>query len=154
MGREAYHGALQDAIGGRIRILMVLVECFKNERFCGQLKRMKVSLLVGNEAHCISEWGHSFRPDYLKTSICQKEFNISQVLLMVTATLKEVEDMYEKFAVAQYLVSRGVAARAYHTGMQIEQREEIQNRFMGGDLNTVVATSPLVWASTSATSAR
>ncbi len=35
---------------------------------------------------------------------------------------------------------QGVAARAYHTGIQIEQREEIQNRFMGGNLNTVVAT--------------
>ncbi len=197
MGREQYHAALQDAIGGRIRILMVSVERFKNERFRGQLKRMRVSLLVVDEAHCISEWGHNFRPDYLKIPIYQKEFHIPQVLLLTaTATPRVVEDMCAKFgvarenvvstgfyrenlhlrvasapedrkgevlletlkaephgpaivyvtlqktaeSVAQYLVTRGVEARAYHAGMQTEQREEVQNRFMGGELDTVVAT--------------
>jgi len=197
MGREAYQAALQGAVRGRIRILMVSVERFKNERFRGQLKRMQVSLLVVDEAHCISEWGHNFRPDYLKIPIYQKEFGIPQVLLLTaTATPRVVEDMSAKFGivrrnvfatgffrsnlhlrvrsvpkdrkktvllealqeepsgpaivyvtlqktaedVAQYLTSRGVDAKAYHAGMQTGVREEIQNRFMGGSLDTVVAT--------------
>ena len=195
--REEYQATLLDGIHNRIKILMVSVERFKNGRFRNQLKRMKVSLLVVDEAHCISEWGHNFRPDYLKIPLYQKEFNIPQVLLLTaTATLRVVEDMCDKFAishgnvittgfyrenlhirvasvpenrkkpalvealtkapagpaivyvtlqktaetVAQYLTSRGLDAEAYHAGMKTLLRDEIQNRFMHGNLNTVVAT--------------
>ncbi len=72
----------------------------KNERFRTQLRQMNVSLLVVDEAHCISEWGHNFRPDYLKIPMYQKEFNIQKVLLLTaTATPKVIGDMCEKFAI-------------------------------------------------------
>ena len=51
---------------GEIKILMVSVERFKNERFRQFIDSVSVSMLVIDEAHCISEWGHNFRPDYLK----------------------------------------------------------------------------------------
>ena len=59
---------------------------------------MNVSLLVVDEAHCISEWGHNFRPEYLKLPDYQKEFNIAQTLLLTaTATERVIEDMCAKF---------------------------------------------------------
>lgn len=98
MPADDYHAALQVAKMGQIKILMISVERLKNERFRTQLKQMNVSLLVVDEAHCISEWGHNFRPDYLKIPTYQKEFNISQVLLLTaTATPRVIDDMSDKF---------------------------------------------------------
>ena len=85
MSREDYQDALGAARNGRIKILMVSVERFKNERFRLQLQQMDISLLVVDEAHCISEWGHNFRPDYLKIPDYRRQFNMDQVLLL-TAT--------------------------------------------------------------------
>ena len=84
---------------GQIKILMISVERFRNERFREFLKQVPISLLAIDEAHCISEWGHNFRPDYLKLSEYRKEFKVSQVLLLTaTATPKVIEDMVAKFS--------------------------------------------------------
>jgi ATP-dependent DNA helicase RecQ len=89
---------LEQAKSGKLKILMIAVERFKNERFRHHLKQMKVSLMAVDEAHCISEWGHNFRPEYLKLPFYQKEFHIPQVLLLTaTATQQVRRDMCEKF---------------------------------------------------------
>lgn len=100
MSAEAYRETLDAARKGHLKILMVAVERFKNERFRTQLKLMDISLLVVDEAHCISEWGHNFRPDYLKIPLYQKEFRIKKILLLTaTATPKVIEDMCKKFSI-------------------------------------------------------
>ena len=102
LSRDEYQQVIQQAKSNQLKILMVSVERFKNERFRAQLQQMQVSLLVVDEAHCISEWGHNFRPDYLKLPQYQQEFGIKQCLLLTaTATPKVVADMREKFSVQQ-----------------------------------------------------
>ncbi|QUM90323.1 RecQ family ATP-dependent DNA helicase [Moritella sp. 36] len=83
---------------GKVKILMISVERLKNERFRKFIKQVPISLLVIDEAHCISEWGHNFRPDYLKLPQYQKELNIKQALLLTaTATPAVIKDMETKF---------------------------------------------------------
>ncbi len=85
---------------GRHKILMIAVERFKNERFRNFIKDIPISLLVVDEAHCISEWGHNFRPDYLKIPAYKTEFHIPQVLLLTaTANPEVINDMCSKFSI-------------------------------------------------------
>ena len=94
---------------GEIKILMVSVERFKNERFRHFIQSVPVSMLVVDEAHCISEWGHNFRPDYLKLPRYRKELNIPLTLLLTATATKKVKlDMAEKFAInEQHIVQTG-----------------------------------------------
>ncbi len=102
LSREEQSSTLRDARKGKLKILMVSVERFKNERFRLQLERMQISLMVVDEAHCISEWGHNFRPDYLKLPIYQKVFQVPHVLLLTaTATPMVIKDMRDKFNIQE-----------------------------------------------------
>ena len=98
LSRNEYNRILDDAKSGNLKILMISVERFKNERFRFHLLKMNISLLVVDEAHCISEWGHNFRPEYLKLPDYRHEFKIPQVLLLTaTATQQVIDDMCSKF---------------------------------------------------------
>ena len=88
---------------GSTKILMVSVERFKNERFRQFIQSVPVSMLVVDEAHCISEWGHNFRPDYLKLPSYRRELNIPLTLLLTATATKKVKlDMAEKFAINEH----------------------------------------------------
>jgi len=99
----------RDVRSGKIKILMVSVERFKNERFRQFIESIAISMLVVDEAHCISEWGHNFRPDYLKLPRYRQELNIPLVLLLTATATKQVkQDMASKFAIAQqHIVQTG-----------------------------------------------
>ncbi|WP_285419598.1 ATP-dependent DNA helicase RecQ [Pseudomonas sp. efr-133-TYG-5] len=100
-GRDEANDVMARARSGELKILMISVERLKNERFRNFLQQVPISLLVVDEAHCISEWGHNFRPDYLKLPDYQRQFNIPQALLLTaTATPKVIADMQAKFAIA------------------------------------------------------
>lgn len=98
--REDASTVMAKAKAGELKILMISVERLKNERFRNFLQQVPISLLVVDEAHCISEWGHNFRPDYLKLPDYQRQFNIPQALLLTaTATLNVIADMQAKFSI-------------------------------------------------------
>jgi ATP-dependent DNA helicase RecQ len=99
--RDDVADVMSRARSGELKILMISVERLKNERFRHFITQIPISLLVVDEAHCISEWGHNFRPDYLKLPDYQREFNIPQALLLTaTATPSVIADMQSKFAIA------------------------------------------------------
>ncbi|MDO9619744.1 MAG: RecQ family ATP-dependent DNA helicase [Pseudomonas sp.] len=99
--REDASAVMTRAKSGELKILMISVERLKNERFRNFIAQVPISLLVIDEAHCISEWGHNFRPDYLKLPDYQRQLGIPQVLLLTaTATPPVIADMQQKFAIA------------------------------------------------------
>ncbi|MEV3807148.1 ATP-dependent DNA helicase RecQ [Aeromonas dhakensis] len=95
---EESRRVMQQANDGQLKILMISVERLKNERFRRFIQQVPLSMLVVDEAHCISEWGHNFRPDYLKLPDYRRELAIPQVLLLTaTATPAVMADMQAKF---------------------------------------------------------
>jgi ATP-dependent DNA helicase RecQ len=97
LDREEYNQIMAKAKNGELKILMISVERFKNERFRYFLGPIAISLLVIDEAHCISEWGHNFRPDYLKIPAYQRQFRVGQTLVLTaTAPPRVIDDMCKK----------------------------------------------------------
>ncbi len=85
---------------GKLKILYVSPERFNNERFRDLMRRTHIALFAIDEAHCISEWGHSFRPDYLKLAAFAKEISAERILaLTATATPKVVQDICKAFEI-------------------------------------------------------
>ncbi len=83
---------------GTLKLLYVAPERFSNERFLHKLHRLKISQLVIDEAHCISEWGHNFRPDYLKLAGISRELRLDRVMaLTATATPAVARDVCREF---------------------------------------------------------
>lgn len=107
--KEESQDVMANVQNGTIKILMISVERFKNERFRRFIKQVPISMLVVDEAHCISEWGHNFRPDYLKLPQYKQELNIPLVLLLTaTATRRVQRDMAQKFAIfPEHIVQTG-----------------------------------------------
>jgi ATP-dependent DNA helicase RecQ len=86
---------------GSLKLLYVAPERFNNERFLSQLAQVTISLFAVDEAHCISEWGHNFRPDYLKLAVRARELGAERVLaLTATATPAVVADICAGFGIA------------------------------------------------------
>ena len=197
LSADDYRVAKEGVRGGRLRMLYVAPERFNNERFREAISRVRVSLFAVDEAHCISEWGHNFRPDYLKLARfaehCRAERRLA---LTATATEKVLEDVCRFFRIAPEcavrtgfyrpnltllttpaeawrrddlllerlgqrepgativyvtlqrtaeklaarLAEAGWPARAYHAGMQDDQRAAVQEWFMAGERGMVVAT--------------
>lgn len=110
---ETYEGLRH----GRIHLLYVSPERLGNERFLQLLERQKISLLAVDEAHCISEWGHNFRPDYLRIAALAKRLNVDRILaLTATATPDVVGDIARAFGITQRNV---VQTGFYRSNLQI-----------------------------------
>lgn len=94
--------ALYDQLGrGILKLLYVAPERLANEGFRERMRRWPIALIAIDEAHCISEWGHNFRPDYLKLARLTRELKVKRVLaLTATATPPVSEDIRRAFGIA------------------------------------------------------
>lgn len=186
-----------DLRNGTLKLLYVAPERLSGEAFLDRLRRVKISLVAIDEAHCISEWGHNFRPEYLRLARVTEELNLRPVLaLTATATPEVAADICRAFGIAQerhvqtsfrrtnlhlritpsaardrlalltkrlmsakvrpavvyvtfqktaeevaaHLAEGGLSARAYHAGMNSEERTAVQDAFMRGNCDVIVAT--------------
>jgi ATP-dependent DNA helicase RecQ len=193
--------ALFDMAEGRLRLVYVAPERFRSPRFLSALARIRdrLSLFAVDEAHCISQWGHDFRPDYLRLGEAIAELRPPR-LLAVTATatpevrrdlasrlgmkdplflvrgfdrpnlhfaVERVSGSKDKLArlrervrargggvalvyaatrknaeaYAQELQSAGMSVAVYHAGLESNSRAAVQDRFMSGKLDAIVATN-------------
>ncbi len=194
---QTYRQVWDDLRAGTTKLLYVSPERFQNERFMARLKDLDISLMAIDEAHCISEWGHNFRPDYLKLASIQKQLGVGRILaLTATATpavaggiraafdIADADFVHTGFhrpnlfirmspvtarqrdghllarvahhpagativyvtlqktaeRVAKLLSNAGHTTRAYHAGMDTDDRTAVQEWFMASEAGVVVAT--------------
>lgn len=190
------NNALHEAHAGRMRLLYVAPERLESTTFRRQLRTIPLSLLAVDEAHCISEWGHDFRPSYqaiaslfddrarvpilaltatatpdvradIKTSLRLNQpveivrgFDRPNLTFQVERTAAKAEALTQMLkphptasaivycgsrrrveTLADDLRRRGVAAEAYHAGLQSRIRSEVQDRFVSGATPVLVATN-------------
>lgn len=82
---------------GQLDLLYVAPERFQDENFLAFLKNIKISLFAIDEAHCISQWGHDFRPVYGELKILSTEFSdVPRIALTATADVATRKDIIEK----------------------------------------------------------
>lgn len=85
-----------------VKILYVAPERFFNERFREMIATIPISLFAVDEAHCISQWGHNFRPDYLKLASIAESLRAERILaLTATATPAVLDDIRAGFKIAE-----------------------------------------------------
>lgn len=92
-----------------LKLLFVAPERLSNERFVQMIRGRRISLLAVDEAHCISAWGHNFRPDYLKLARAAKDLAAERILaLTATATPQVAQDMAAAFGIAaEHVINTG-----------------------------------------------
>ena len=99
--------AFDNCVYGDIKFLYLSPERLETERFRLVLQKMKVGLLVVDEAHCISQWGYDFRPPYLKINETRKLIpGVPVIALTATATPEVVDDIQDKLGFEEKNVFR------------------------------------------------
>ena len=104
---------LDDFIEGKIKLLYVTPERFRKIEFAEKIKQANISLLAVDEAHCISEWGHDFRPDYSRIAEFRELINNPlTIALTATATPDVQNDIIDKLGLSKDQI------KIYHQGIQ------------------------------------
>ena len=88
LSTEEYRQAMQALNHGQLRIIYVAPERFGQEGFMRMLSEQQISLLAVDEAHCLSHWGHDFRPDYLRLGRVREALGMPPIVAL-TATATE-----------------------------------------------------------------
>ena len=184
---------------GAYKIVYIAPERFYNQAFLAELKGIKISLFAIDEAHCISQWGHDFRPSYLRLKEAVKLVGSPPVVaLTATATPEVREDIIKQLALSdpetvitgfarpnlqfavmpatngqkaehiielltsnqelgagiiyvgtrnkadelvEALINNDIKAVVYHAGLDADSRSWVQDSFMKGEAQVVVATN-------------
>mgnify|MGYP000963997975 CR=1 FL=1 len=189
---------LEDISAGNYKLVYIAPERFYNTDFTTRLGQIKISLFAIDEAHCISQWGHDFRPSYMRLRDAIELVGRPPVIaLTATATPEVREDIIRQLGVEgpleivtgfarpnlqfgvseaadsqkasivldiltslgdasgiiyvgtrakadellEVLLGAGIEAVGYHAGMQSEERKWVQDNFMAGKAQVIVATN-------------
>lgn len=135
---EQRNEVLAEIEEGKLRILFAAPEALENHTLQQSLSRINISLFVVDEAHCVSEWGHSFRPDYLKLPALQKQLQPRATLaLTATATPRVREDLGQAFNIpsANFVVLPPYRPNITRICRPVNERMPVLLEFLGNKQN-------------------
>ncbi len=102
---------LEDAVRGDVKLLYVTPERFRVPGFVERITEARIALLAVDEAHCVSQWGHDFRPDYARVGAIRERLGSPPVLaLTATATPAVQRDVLDRLGAPN--------ATTFHTGIE------------------------------------
>ena len=84
--------ALDRAVSGRARLLYVAPERFSSPGFLDRIRQARVGLFVVDEAHCVSQWGHDFRPDYFRLADAARWLGAQAIVASTATATPQVAD--------------------------------------------------------------
>jgi ATP-dependent DNA helicase RecQ len=103
LGQSEMNQRIDAMVRGEYRLVYIAPERFKSERFVQALAPLSIALFAVDEAHCISQWGHDFRPDYIRLKWALKDLGQPQVMaLTATATPEVREDIIEQLGLGKF----------------------------------------------------
>jgi ATP-dependent DNA helicase RecQ len=114
----------------KIDLLYIAPERFATPHFLDTLKNIPVSFFAIDEAHCISEWGHDFRPDYLSLANIREVFPDAPIAAFTaTATLKVQEDIIQKVRLLSPYIVRASFNRP-NLFYQVERKTAVNSQIL------------------------
>ncbi|MEZ7999902.1 MAG: ATP-dependent DNA helicase RecQ, partial [Flavobacteriales bacterium] len=137
---------LDNCIYGNTKFLYVSPERLKTEIFQERLKKMNVSVVAIDESHCVSQWGHDFRPAYLEIANIRETLpNVPFIALTATATEKVQKDITEHLALKKVKVFSKSFARE---NIRFVVRNSINKHAKILEICTKIGGSTIVYANT------
>ena len=102
LSREQHASVLRNIVDGEIELLYIAPERLLQDNTLERLRSLEISLIAIDEAHCVSQWGHDFRSDYLGLHVLQQAFpNVPRVALTATADARTQTEIIERLALYQ-----------------------------------------------------
>ena len=157
---------LRDMYRGRIKLLYMAPEKLEPSYFTHCLSMVPLSMIVVDEAHCASQWGHDFRPSYRKIKSFIDSLSQRPIVTAFTATATPLVEQDMKYFILRYVKSHrkesgiiycatrkavdemhdrlsqaGITAGRYHAGMTDEERRQAQDDFSYDRTTVMVATN-------------
>ena len=197
LSKEEKRKVIEDLEAGNISLLFMAPESFLKKEYQSLLKQLTIGIVAIDEAHCVSEWGNSFRPSYLLAANAERKLKPHAILALTATATKEVSrDIRSRFKiktkdlvqtplfrenlsyqvipllaeqknqelveilsqqeqlpaivyvmkqvdaenVCGHLQAMKMNARSYHAGLAPDARKSVQDAFLSGELDIVVAT--------------
>ena len=91
LSRNEREKAYKDLGDGKLSLVYITPERFRKSEFLEVLKKQKIALMAVDEAHCISEWGHDFRPDYTRMKEIRQALGNPPVMALTATATKRVQ---------------------------------------------------------------
>ncbi|WP_201313905.1 DNA helicase RecQ [Dyella sp. EPa41] len=102
LGAEDQREVERRLLAGELNLLYVAPERLLTPRFLGLLERTEVALFAIDEAHCVSQWGHDFRPEYRELVVLHQRFpEVPRIALTATADERTRDEIVERLALQQ-----------------------------------------------------